>query len=52
MNLRCLNVTSLIIFKRQACLLDNLQLRVLLKIQYEPFLIKGVDSIDFLASKR
>jgi hypothetical protein len=52
MNLSCLNVTSLIIFNCLAYFLHSLKLRVLLKIQYEPFVIKGVDSIDFLASNR
>jgi hypothetical protein len=52
MSLSCLNVASLIIFNCQAYYLDNLKLRVLLKIQHEPFVIKGVDFIDFLASKR
>jgi hypothetical protein len=52
MILSSLNATTLIIFNCQACFLDNLKLPVLLKIQYEPFVIKGVDFIDFLASKR
>jgi hypothetical protein len=52
MMLNFLNFASLIIFNCQAYYLDNLKLHVLLEIQHEPFVIKGVDFIDFLASKR
>jgi hypothetical protein len=47
MNLSCLNI-SLTIFNCQASFLDNLKRRVLLQIQYEPFVMKGVDFVDFL----